>query len=176
MTYVGLRPRVPGWMPSTIPAASVVLPAPSSPMSAIQSPALRSGPRFRPNALVSPGPLRSERISTSTVSALWRQGGHGQNHLLKGDPAVLEAAAVLVFVLVELRRIDEVEILFRDDVLLVQGVAREAEPGRVFEVDRLLGIALQIRPELESEVRRCLAVSVHQRRPAAQPGAVVGSK
>src|SRR5262245_5848875 len=138
-----------------MPEMRVVFPEPSSPLSAIQSPGFKSSPTARPKERVSRSPRRRERISAGTArSAPGRARRDREDQLLERDPAVLEAPPVLALVLVKLGGVDEVEVLLRQDVLLVHGIDRESEARGVLELDRLLRIAAQVGPELEAEVGR----------------------
>ena len=91
-------------------------------------------------------------------------------------PPCWNESAVLALELVEARRVDEVVVLARQHVVLVHAVVGQHVVHRLAHDDRLLGVAVQVDPELVAQVGRGVAVAVDQRRAPAQHRAVVGGQ
>src|SRR5690606_17232159 len=97
-----------------------------------------------------------------------------EDHLLERGAAVLERVLVLVQVAVVVRRVDEVVVLLREDVVLVQASAREAVGFRLLDEDGVALVALQVAAVLVPEARRGLAVADDLGGVEAADDAVVG--
>ena len=87
---------------------------------------------------------------------------------------MLQRAPVLALELVEAGRIDEVVVLARQHVVLVDAVVGQHELHRLAQDHRLLGVGVEVEPELVAQARRRVAVAVDQGRALGQHGAVVG--